>query len=484
MNTTKAMISMWCAFIAMGQAFADNVPTLDLIQAHGPKLFAGGKEIRLRGSNLGNWLLQEDFMFGLAGTHSQMRGAMATVLGKKAAAAFWDEYEKVYFTAADARFLAQQGYNFLRVPLNQNRFEDPNDPGQYDQAALRQVDAVVRLCKENGIYVLVDLHAVPGGQSREIYADSLWATPEFWRYADFRKRSTDFWVMLAKRYKDEKAVAGYDLINEPNTEGRTDLLTAWHRETIRQIRTVDPVHLIWLSGDNYGKGFIGLPEDLFADEQVVFQFHIYPSFTYPLWKMKEYPQTVDGIRYDKAWLRERLREQIAFGKRRPVLLGEFGFSFNKGNIPLLQAMIKDLLAVCDEEGWSWAQWSYKDVGVMGLLSPTPETPWKRFLASAEVQADLGRANELFAVRGVSAPSTGRLAASIGSIATNLDTQVGKHINLSARRICDDALSQAILYHLKDKDEATFRDLARSFAFENCRTNPPLAENFLRKRAEN
>ena len=481
---TSTIVSMSCIlFAGMELAIADNALAAELIQAHGPKLFAGGKEIRLRGSNLGNWMLQEDFMFGLAGTHSQMREAMETVLGERNAAAFWDEYEKVYFTAADARFLAQQGYNFLRVPLNQNRFEDPNVPGQYDQAALRRVDEVIRLCKESGIYVMVDLHAVPGGQSREIYADSLWATPEFWRYADFRKRSTDFWVMLAKRYKDEAAVAGYDLINEPNTEGRTELLTAWHRETIRQIRAVDPVHLIWLSGDNYGKGFVGLPEDLFADEQVVFQFHIYPSFTYPLWKMKEYPQTVDGICYDKAWLRERLREQIAFGKRKPVLLGEFGFSFNKGNIPLLQAMTKDLLAVCDEEGWSWAQWSYKDVGVMGLLSPASETPWKQFLASAEVQADLERANEIFAVRGVPSPSKGRLAAAIGCIATNLDTQISKHINLSARRICDDALSQAIVYHLKDKDEAAFRELARSFAFENCRINPPLAGNFLCKRTE-
>ena len=482
---TKYIVPIICTLAAnIALVFADNVTATDMIQARGPKLFAGGKEIRLRGSNLGNWMLQEDFMFGLAGTHSQMRGAMEAVLGKKAAAAFWDEYEKVYFTAADARFLARQGYNFLRVPLNQNRFEDPNVPGQYDQAALRQVDEVIRLCKENGIYVLVDLHAVPGGQSREIYADSLWAVPEFWRYADFRKRSTDFWVMLAKRYKDEKAVAGYDLINEPNTEGRTELLTEWHRETIRQIRAVDPAHLIWLSGDNYGKGFIGLSEDLFADEQVVFQFHIYPSFTYPMDKMKAYPQTVDGVRYDKAWLRERLREQIAFGKRKPVLLGEFGFNFNRGRIPLLQAMIKDLLAVCDEEGWSWAQWSYKDVGVMGLLSPAPETPWKRFLASAEVQADLERANELFVVRGVSTPSQLRLAASIGSVATNLDAQVGRHLTLSARRMCDDAVSQTILCHLKEKDEVALRGLARSFAFEACRPNPQLMEIFPLQRADN
>ncbi len=207
-----------------------------------------------------------------------------------------------------------------------------------------------------------------GGQSRQIYADSVSSMPEFWRYADFRKRATGLWITLAQRYRNEPGVAGYDLINEPNTQGHPELLTEWLHETQRAIRRVDPVHLIWLSGDDWGKGFMGLDEDFWKDPQAVFEFHIYPDFTFPLSKMTDYPQTVDGVRYDKRWLRTLLREKMDFAHRRPVWLGEFGFSMDHGQIPLLQKMAAEMKAIADEEGWSWTQWTYKDLEIMGLVS--------------------------------------------------------------------------------------------------------------------
>ena len=453
----------------------EPLPSLPLIQARGPKLFAGGEEIRLRGTNLGNWLLQEDFMFGLYGTHSQMRGAMEAVLGSAKASAFWDEYETVFFTAADAKFLAAQGFNVLRVPLNQNRFEDPNRPGQYDEIALRRVDAVIRVCREHGLYVMLDLHAVPGGQSREIYADSPWATPDFWRHADFRKRAADFWVALARRYKDETAVAGYDLINEPNTEGSPRLLMDWYRELIPRIRAIDPAHLIWIVADDYGLNFLGLTDDLFSDKQIVYQFHLYSTFIYPFAKMTAYPQTVDGVSYDLDWLRRRLREQIEFGLKRPVALGEFGLSINRPFVPLMQAALRDFIRLCELEGWSWMQWSYKDVGQMGLVSPAPETPWKRFLAAAEVRACEQKAHEFFSVRAQAVESGNGLENAIQGLATNLEPEARRRSFRTTRRVLDGLLSQAIVRHLKDKDEAELRELARSFAFESCRPNAVLMD---------
>jgi aryl-phospho-beta-D-glucosidase BglC (GH1 family) len=215
---------VYAAVLCASLLFTQEAFALDFIQARGAKLFTAGKEIQLRGTNLGNWQLQEDFLFGLYGTHTQMRSAMSTVLGKQNAEAFWDEYESVYYTDRDAAFLEKKGFNVMRVPLNENRIEDPNQPGHYDETALRRLDDVVRINKAHGIYVILDLHAVMGGQSREVYADSISSIPEFWRYADFRKRATALWVALAKRYKNEPGVAGFDLMNEPNTQGHTELL--------------------------------------------------------------------------------------------------------------------------------------------------------------------------------------------------------------------------------------------------------------------
>lgn len=442
----------------------------EFIRVRGARLYAGGQEVRLRGTNLGNWLLQEDFLFGLYGTHSQMRSAMAEVLGRGKADAFWNEYERVFYTDKDAAFLEKMGFNALRVPINENRLEDPNHPGIYDQEALRRLDDVIRISKRHGIYVILDLHAVMGGQSRQIYADSVSSIPEFWRYADFRRRATDLWKMLARRYRDEPGVAGYDLINEPNTQGHTELLTDWLRETHREIRRIDPVHLIWFSGDDWGKGFVGLTDDFWSDPQAVFEFHMYPDFTFPLAKMTAYPQTVDGVRYDKAWLREHLREKIAFGHRRPVWLGEFGFSFDHGQIPILQAMVRDMKAIAEEEGWSWTEWTYKDLDVMGLVSPRPDSPWKVFLNSPEVNAARDRARPLIDVR-QGAASGNLLAKSTAAIDGDFDWQTRDNFNLRAERVYDEELTFAIVYQLKNRSEAQMRALADSFAFDSCHPNP-------------
>jgi|GEM_PF-2588309 len=477
-NTLLHAEELPSAEVAAIQSANSGRRTADFIQVRGAKLYLAGKEIQLHGTNLGNWLLQEDFLFGLYGTHTQMRSAMKTILGRPRADAFWSEYETVYFTYKDAAFLEKKGFNFLRVPINQNRIEDPNYPGVYDEVALQRLDNVIQICKAHDIYVMIDLHAVMGGQSRQIYADSISGNPNFWRYADFRTRATALWIALAKRYRNEPAVAGYDLINEPYTEGHTDLLTAWLQETHRQIRKVDPVHLIWFSGDNYGKGFEGLPDDIWDDPQNVFEFHIYPSFTFPLSKMTAYPQTVDGVRYDREWLRHHLHSVIAFGQQRPVLMGEFGFSDNAETVPLQQAMTRDMLSIANQQGWSWSQWTYKDLGQMGLVSPGADTPWKRFLASPEVEAERDRAAPLFAVRAANRKTDDLLAKATASIDRNFDHTTQQIFNLRARRVYDEELTYAIVFHLNDRNDGQLRRLADSFAFTSCSPNPALAQIFL------
>jgi endoglucanase len=446
---------------------------LPRVRIEGNRLVAGGQTIRLRGTNLGNWLLLEDFMIGLHGNHSRMRAAMTRAIGAGPAAAFWDEYESVYFTDRDATYLAGLGFNLLRVPLNQNRFEDQNNPGVYDPVALARLDEVIRLCASHGIYVMIDLHAVPGGQSRQIYADSAWARAEFWEYADFRRRAADFWAFLARRYRDDDAVAGYDLLNEPNTEGRTALLTGWYRDVLRRVRAEDVSHIVWLESDDWGKHFQGLEPDLLADPQVTVQFHAYPSFTFPIARLTQYPQTVDGVRYDHAWLRTLWARHIAFARTKPLILGEFGFSTREAKVDMMEAMAEDFVVLCDEEGWSWSQWTYKDQGHMSIVSPVASTPWLRFLRSPSLAPVKDKAHELFPLRYREDPSSDLLAVYTRALGTGLDGAVASQTALSARRVFESLLSERVLLALKGVDETGARELARSFAFEQCAPNEPL-----------
>lgn len=447
------------------------------VQVSGNQLVAGGKPIRLRGVNLGNWLLQEDFMFGLHGTHSQMRGAIDAVLGKRAAL-FWDEYEEQFFTDADAAWLQARGFNLLRVPFNQNRLEDANHPGQYDPAVLARIDRLIERCARHGIYVLLDLHAVTGGQSRENYADATSGEPLFWRHADLRERATRLWELLARRYRDNPAVAGYDLINEPHTEGRTHLLTGWLRTTIARVRAIDARHVVWLSGDEWGGGLVGLEPQLWKARQLAFQFHAYPSWTYPWARMRSHPDTVDGVRYDAAWLRQRLAAVEAFGRHHPVLLGETGFSTggNAAREAMLQSALKDFLALAEQQGWSWAQWTYKDIGQMGMVSPRRSTAWQQLVRSDAAQRERRKLAGLIRVRGIDGTEA-QLPALIASLADTPDSTDQKVVGNKVRRPLEELLSRAIVRPMATMSDDQLRALARSFSLANCDENGAIVAPF-------
>ncbi len=462
---------------ASGLAAAQSTAARPWVQVSGNQLVAAGKPIQLRGVNLGNWLLQEDFLFGLHGTHSQMRAAIDTVLGKRAAI-FWDEYEEQFFTDADAAWLQARGFNLLRVPFNQNRLEDPNHPGRYDKAALARIDRLIERCARHGIYVLLDLHAVTGGQSRENYADATSGEPLFWAHADLRERATRLWEFLARRYRDNPAVAGYDLINEPHTEGRTHLLTSWLRTTVARVRAIDTRHVVWLSGDEWGAGLVGLEPQLWKARQLAFQFHIYPTWTYPWAQMDRYPATVDGVRYDAAWLRQRLAGIAAFGRHHPVLLGETGFSINGNSAreALMQSALTDFLALAEQQRWSWAQWTYKDIGQMGMVSPRRDTAWQQLVRSEAAQAERHKLAGLIPVRGAAGalPQLPALIRSLADTPADVDQKV---VGTKVRRALDELLSRAISRPMARMNDDELRALARSFSLANCEENNAIVAPF-------
>ena len=205
------------------------------------------------GVNIGNWLLHEDFMMGIEGTHSLMRQASANHWGHEKATHFWRTLEKTYVVEEDFKFLKSLGLNFIRMPFNINHFTDtqnPREPGDFFWA---RVDQLIAYCEKYDMQLLFDMHAVPGGQSHSNYADAVTGTPLFWDVPEFRKIATDFWVQMAERYKNNTTVFGYGLLNESSTKGKSQVLTDWITETIAAIRTVDEHHIIVVSGDGWGK---------------------------------------------------------------------------------------------------------------------------------------------------------------------------------------------------------------------------------------
>ena len=76
----------------------------DLIKPDGEKLF-------IRGTNLGNWLNPEGYMFGFGKTNSAhgIDEMLRQAVGPDFVDAFWQRFKDSYITRADIEFIASTG---------------------------------------------------------------------------------------------------------------------------------------------------------------------------------------------------------------------------------------------------------------------------------------------------------------------------------------------------------------------------------------
>ncbi len=214
----------------------------------------------------------------------------------------------------------------------------------------------------------------------------------------------DLWRAIAARYRDNEAVFGYDILGEPLCADH-DLLHRFNMRMVGAIRSVDPDHIIVVEGDRWGQDAASLRDELFADPQLTYSPHFYPTSKPPFDRLTEYPGEWEGRRYGRDELVALLDGYTDEARiLRPVLMGEFGVPVSMragaGTVQIGQAdaaeraarrdtrlaMLRDVVGHFEEKGWSWAMWDYKDLGVLGLVVPKPDTPWQRSWGAPECAA--------------------------------------------------------------------------------------------------
>jgi aryl-phospho-beta-D-glucosidase BglC (GH1 family) len=336
---------------------------------------ARGRETRLRGVNLGNWLLIEGYM--LAGPNEPEHRIRRAV--GPGARDFFRRYQDVYITAADLRRIKRWGFNVVRVPFN-HRLLSPGH-GLYAQNGWEKLAWVLRAAEKAGLYVILDMHAAPGAQNADWHSDSpgragLWESPRF------QKDTVTLWAEIAGRFKNAPALAGFDILNEPITD-KKPILNKLYRESIAAVRAAGSNHLVFLEGTQWSTDFS--PLDDLDDPGIVYSPHFYKPYQYTFNVELDltYPGRVDG----KMWNKETLRAEMAvldrWAARRgaPVLIGEFGVN---GRCPCCRAearWVRDVAALFDGFGFHWTYWAYKVLsGHMhpsGLMRFPQNPPWLR-----------------------------------------------------------------------------------------------------------
>ena len=245
------------------------------VHADGKFLADGsGHKLLLRGTNLGNWLVQEGYMFHLEHGPASAREIEALaneLIGPTDAAKFWKQYRDTYVSRQDIDFLARQGFNTIRIPFHYKFFE------RGDEEGFALVDRAVEWARAEGLYVILDMHCAPGGQTGSNIDDS-WGYP--WLYEDpaSQEQAAEIWKRIAQHYRNNKTVLGYDLLNEPiphypKLQQYNSKLEPVYRKLVAAVRSVDTNHVVILGGAQWDTNFtvFGPP----FDKNVMYQFHKY-----------------------------------------------------------------------------------------------------------------------------------------------------------------------------------------------------------------
>jgi endoglucanase len=313
-----------------------------------------GEKFILRGIGLGGWMLQEGYMLklGKIGPQYRIREKIVELVGPEKAAVFYDRWLANDIRKIDIDSMAAWGFNSVRLPMHYALYTLPveKEPVAGKDTWLEKgfalTDSLLSWCKTDHIYLILDMHAAPGGQGNDLpIADRDPSKPSLWESAANREKMVALWRKLAQRYAGEAWVGGYDIINEPNwgfAGDTSDLhgIKETGNAPLRQlmvdittaIRAVDIRHVIIIEGNGWGNNYRGvLPV---WDSNMVLSFHKY-------WN----PNTDDAI---KGFL--NLREKCNI----PLWLGESG----ENNDQWFHEAVR--LAESHDIGWSW--WPLKKIG--------------------------------------------------------------------------------------------------------------------------
>jgi endoglucanase len=331
---------------------------------------AGSKPLLVRATNLGNWMVPEGYMWLFKDgpqSPSEIRGLVFELLGPEGSAAFWEKWRDNYVTREDIALLHRAGFNAVRVPLHYSLFESDDAEG------FRLLDRLIGWSRAENLYVILDLHAAPGGQTGTNIDDSS-GYPWLYQSPKEQERLIEIWRRLATHYRDEPAVLGYDLLNEPiphfpKLAPLNPALEPLYKKLSGEIRNVDGHHILFLGGARWDTNFsvFGKP----FDTNVAYTFHKY--WTAP----------------DESVIRQYLDFRERYDV--PIWMGESGENTDE--------WIGQFVKTLEKNNIGWAFWPYKKMEkASAVVSIIPPADWEKIVEFAKLPRGTGKAEERLKAR--------------------------------------------------------------------------------------
>ena len=302
---------------------------------------SSSEEVLLKGVGLGGWMLQEGYMMnssGAADAQYEFIEKLTNLIGADETAEFYTNWRKNFVTKQDVDTIAKLGYNSIRLPMHYNLFTLPIESeavageNTWLTTGFEMVDELLNWCETNEIYLILDLHAAPGGQGKDVaISDYDVSKPSLWESELNKSKTVALWGKLAERYKDKEWIGGYDLLNEVNWPLGTNVLRDLYVRITNEIRAVDSNHILFIEGNGFANDFSGLTPPW--DSNMVYSPHKY-------WT---YNDTAS-----MQWVLD-IREQHNV----PLWLGESGENSN--------AWFTEAINLFEDNNIGWAWWPWKRI---------------------------------------------------------------------------------------------------------------------------
>jgi endoglucanase len=315
------------------------------LRAQGTQIVnSNDEEILLRGVGPGGWQIMEGYMMqtsGFAGAQHEIKAKLTTLMGEANTETFFTEWRANHFTERDVDSLAAWGYNSIRIPMHYNLFtlpiEDEPVAGEntWIETGFELIDDVLEWSAPHNIYVILDMHATPGGQGAGSEINDYDPTkPSLWESQENRNKLVALWTRIAERYKDNEWIGGYDLINETHWDlgNENALLREIYEDITEGIRGVGDEHILYIEGNSYANDHRGLTPPW--DDNLVYSFHKYWSF---------------NNENDVDWILP-LRDTYNV----PLWMGESGENSN--------TWFTDAISLFENNNIGWAWWTMRKIG--------------------------------------------------------------------------------------------------------------------------
>lgn len=269
------------------------------------------------------------------------------------------QHQKTFIQEEDFRWLSKHGITSVRIPIGYWALEGDVPY----RSCIGRLDWAVRMAQKYHLTILISLHGAPGSQNGMDHSGRI-GVASWYGSATHQERTIEILTTLAKRYYDQSAVWGIELLNEPLAWRHVRQLRKFYRQAYAALKAVARPGFVTVFSDAFMPRLMSGTIHATTSHPVMMDTHWYHFIT-PRFLQRRLPL------WPYTWVLKARRSMLArLSKDQPIIIGEWSGVIGWEALQRLptaeheatmRAHIKQQLAVFSEVA-GWFYWTYKTDG--------------------------------------------------------------------------------------------------------------------------